>query len=686
MYRPQSLELQNIGSHKHTKYLIKPNKVTVIVGDNQDDIGQKGNGSGKSYIGEGFALGLLGEPIRKVRQKEIVKDGCKSGTVKLELINLKDKSTLTIVRNFHSKGSAECFLYVGDDEVELDSVDSKNKWIIEQLDIAKTDIYDFFLITKDHYEPFFNITDGKKKVIVNRFSKADCIDQVEGPIKEDLKKIDEEIRQLQDLSLSINAKMEVYESQIEEEKEKFSEQNKQDQIDRLNDQIKEHHDALTDINSEFATIKDLLKENAEQQKETEEMIEMNNKESAQLSKKTAPFEQKLDALRSKRKLIESERKAYYDENVAKMRELELARKTLVGSVNKFKVQQGELDAQLAGTVECPNCSHHFSVSDEDFDYKKAQKDLKHIVKRIEELNNVEIPGVDEQMSKLEEEREVGLKDFDDLLDKNDKSQESIREQMKDLQESISENISVANELNTLKHELNSQKVEWELQDRILRKKKDEHILEIDRLTQEIKEVEQSEYDGKELEQKISQCEEKIKELLDKIDDKEAEKVELESWLINFKNFKTYLANQSIKNIEDYTNLFLEQIESGLRVSIDGYKSTSTGKLKEEINITVLRDGFEVGTYGKFSGGEKSRLDICCILAIQELINTNSQCGLDLLLCDEIIDSIDSYGLECIVKGLENTQKTIQMISQHHLNSLANNTIIVQKINKISKIL
>lgn len=156
------------------------------------------------------------------------------------------------------------------------------------------------------------------------------------------------------------------------------------------------------------------------------------------------------------------------------------------------------------------------------------------------------------------------------------------------------------------------------------------------------------------------------------------------WETNFKNFKSYVANQSIANIQDYANLFLRQMGSDLTIKLDGFSELASGKLKEQISVEVLRGGFSEGSYGAFSGGERGRIDVCTILAIQQLINLNCKSGgLDLLICDEILDQIDTLGLESIINSLQNLDRTIMIVSQNDINTLKDYTLTIEKRNKIS---
>jgi ABC-type hemin transport system ATPase subunit len=128
--------------------------------------------------------------------------------------------------------------------------------------------------------------------------------------------------------------------------------------------------------------------------------------------------------------------------------------------------------------------------------------------------------------------------------------------------------------------------------------------------------------------------------------------------------------------------------SNLAIKIDGYKTLASKKVKEQISTSVLRDGFDSGSYGKFSGGERGRIDICNIVGMQELISLNAGHGkgLDMLLADEILESVDVQGMECIINSLQSLGKTIMLVSQNEINTLAEYTLTIQKKNKVSTIL
>lgn len=110
-------------------------------------------------------------------------------------------------------------------------------------------------------------------------------------------------------------------------------------------------------------------------------------------------------------------------------------------------------------------------------------------------------------------------------------------------------------------------------------------------------------------------------------------------------FKTYLANTKIEALSRITNEFLQDIGSDIRIRFDGYTVLKSGKVREKISISLLRDGMDCGSFGKFSAGEAARVNLATILAMQKLVNSNcdGDKGLDLLVLDEILEAVDEAG-------------------------------------------
>ena len=153
------------------------------------------------------------------------------------------------------------------------------------------------------------------------------------------------------------------------------------------------------------------------------------------------------------------------------------------------------------------------------------------------------------------------------------------------------------------------------------------------------------------------------------------------------SFKTHLANTKIDAISAVTNEYLERIGSDLRVVLEGYRILKSGKLRDKITVNILRNGVDCGSIEKLSAGEKTRICLASIIALQHL--TNSACengkGLDLVIADEILDASDIDGLMSYCEAINHLQMTAFIITQ---NAIAENypyKLVVTKKNGISTI-
>ena len=87
-----------------------------------------------------------------------------------------------------------------------------------------------------------------------------------------------------------------------------------------------------------------------------------------------------------------------------------------------------------------------------------------------------------------------------------------------------------------------------------------------------------------------------------------------------------------------------------------------------------------------SGGERGRIKLAGILAIQHLINMSlNGNGLNLLILDESLSGIDSEGTMEFVNILENIGSTILLITQNIEDSkIFKNVLTVEKKNGVSR--
>ena len=136
-----------------------------------------------------------------------------------------------------------------------------------------------------------------------------------------------------------------------------------------------------------------------------------------------------------------------------------------------------------------------------------------------------------------------------------------------------------------------------------------------------------------------------------------------------------------------TNEFLEAIGSDIRIAFSGFTVLKSGKIRDKISISLLRDGIDCGSFDKFSEGEKARVNLANILAMHKLTNVtcDDDKGLDLLILDEILEATDEQGLANIFDALNQLQITALVVSHGNIAESYPYKTVVNKLNGVSYI-
>ena len=89
MWTPVKLILSNFISHEFTEFNYEKG-FNLIQGINLDvDDSEESNGSGKSTLLQAEYFAIVGDPVRDVRQGDLISEGKKEGYVEIELFNTK---------------------------------------------------------------------------------------------------------------------------------------------------------------------------------------------------------------------------------------------------------------------------------------------------------------------------------------------------------------------------------------------------------------------------------------------------------------------------------------------------------------------------------------------------------------------------------------------------------------------
>lgn len=153
-----------------------------------------------------------------------------------------------------------------------------------------------------------------------------------------------------------------------------------------------------------------------------------------------------------------------------------------------------------------------------------------------------------------------------------------------------------------------------------------------------------------------------------------------------KQFRTYIANKTIRTIQDLINFYLQKFKINFRVLINGYKLLKNGEVREKIQVWILKNGTRQVLIKAMSGGQKARASVCAVLALHTLINNASSTGgLSLLCMDEFLSALDVTGQNEVIKMLEQSKLTSVLVMHHAGDAQAKNKVTVYMKNEISEI-
>ena len=116
-------------------------------------------------------------------------------------------------------------------------------------------------------------------------------------------------------------------------------------------------------------------------------------------------------------------------------------------------------------------------------------------------------------------------------------------------------------------------------------------------------------------------------------------------------------------------------------------TTAKGDLKEKFNIEVENEK-GAKTFKGLSGGEKRKVRLATMLALQDLVASRAVKPIDLWIGDEIDDALDAAGLERLMGVLERKARergTVLVVSHAELRDWIDNVVTVTKRGGLSVI-
>lgn len=384
-------------------------------------------------------------------------------------------------------------------------------------------------------------------------------------------------------------------------------------------------------------------------------------------------------------------------------ELRTKRRNLSAAVESLK-------NKLAGMITCPACKHHFLVADKEFDVIAGQQELSKKQHSLVLIGN-EIAEAEQHCITVEKQQRTITADRQAIRQKNDEWQQRLSTAGKDLQTATFELETMSRKEKQIRETIISLQKDiegvrrkifdeaFELIDAAYRTNERKKLTindevtaaesSIETLRATIVEISNSSPDEiiESLRASLKNYRKKSAEILNAKDKIEQTLKQLQEQEQRFNQFKSYLANTKIEALSKITNEFLASIGSDIRIQFSGYTVLKTGKLREKISVTLVRDGVDCGSFGKFSEGEKARVNLSSILAMQKLVKSNCEGdkGLDLLVLDEILAAVDEEGNMKMFESLNRLGITALVVSHGHVSEAYPHTLVIRKEHGESRI-
>ena len=657
------LKLKNFLSFKELTHRFV-NSPVLIQGRNLTDDSKETNGSGKSTIEAAIAYAIMATPMRKgVLDRDLIRWGEQEAEIELRIYCSIRKQTLTIQRKLSIKGSAKLELYLsplGEDAlipVSFATVNDGNRYILNWIGITTEDLKSFYILNKENYRSFMSSSNTDKLALINRFIKADGLDNADDIIKKRKEPLVAAQRKAEQALYSIQGEIQALERELEAERERNTEQEKQSRIEAIESQIDETINLYDSLQKTLEDDRKQLQVASEVYAKVEKEVE--DAQRAWDRRTVVDFSKQKNDLNNDLNDLNND----LNDKKKSINELERKIREALRSVSLF-------DTMLAGVISCPNCGHEFNpkadMTVEEAQAGKTQKEM--------EIGNLNI-----QVQLVQAAIDHGVEDVklvEEELNRVRKDEDKERDRLQTLETAL---------LNAKRSLLNANTNLSRLKNVV---EKDESTLtnlteRAESLQKSLENIQNETIQTREsdLESSIKLARKRLDKAQVQFDEATNKVVEMEQWGQRFKDFKMSLACEQLKLIQDAANLSLQRQKSELRLSVDGFKRNAKGQIKSEITVLVINGEGEYKSFWSYSGGERARVEMALIQAFQEMINsTNPYGGLNFLMVDEVLEGTDPLGLALLFESMKDICTPVYVIS-HIMNIRADiPTLTVVKEN------
>lgn len=338
---------------------------------------------------------------------------------------------------------------------------------------------------------------------------------------------------------------------------------------------------------------------------------------------------------------------------------ETTKKTLLDKIENYKSEIKKLNDSIPALEK--------EITDLEHEKEKGKSDFK-----------FEIDQLKAELSNLKTERDVKVKEINDRLNETIQKIEAVEQSQKTeiINKITDENRTLSDERQSLVRKQDIAKSQVEEKESYEKSIKD---CEATKQSLEIRyeSVEKSEYDRSHLdgyENKLKRLKQKETILNNELSENNELVNILSFWKSGFSpsGIPSMLIDEAIPFMNEKIAEYLDMITNGRYVvSFDTLAETKAGEFRDKISVRVLDTFTRANSRTQLSGGQTRIIDIATILTLADLNSMIQDVKINIMLFDEIFDSLDDENIGYVAKVLNKLKigKAIYIISHQHQDHL-----------------
>ena len=608
-----------------------PNKgLHFIGGEVEGTTMSNSNGAGKSSIPEALCFGLFGKTVRNAGKDDIVNRS--TGKDCVVAVVFQDEAYEYTVFRFRgdTDNENELRLMQGDKDITA-STTADTQEMIDHILGMNWLVFSNAVIFGENARRFTQAKDSEKKQVFDEIMLFHQYVEAQSMVKDEVKSLKVTLDHYNSDTNVVLASIQNYQELLEEEKvnldgAKERQKSAHAEIENLKNKIHVINAQITKMNAEMKkAIDDRASLNEDNETLYESMVELNKKSS--------------EAVR--------ELKSTEDEHNLNLRALIANRNTIEAIL--------EAPEKLPVGTRCPKCKQ--PITEESIDEVKEhfKDELDEVLKAI----------VDEEFTykTVKEERELVEANFEKEIEEVRTLRHEYDEQLEKMSNKI------RNTESNIKDAM-GESSDMETEIKMISGYSNNAVLDIEeRMKQTTMKLEP-------LQEKLLKLEQDIQQVMEEI-------TYHEFWVEGFgnKGIKSFLLDEVVPELNKKANFYASMLmDEEVQIEFKTESTLRSGETRDKFNVGIVYGGEEVA-YENCSSGEKGRIDVSILLALQNLIFSRNANNSNLVIFDEVFEHLDITGVERVVNLLreEADDKAILVIShQNELRDYFDNQILVVK--------